>query len=661
MTAVQAFLEDLAKQKPTPADWCYVNNFDDPYQPKALKLPPGKGRELQQDMRALIQHVREAIPKAFESEEYNARREEILNAFNKRREKILEELGQRAQGAGFALQATPFGVLIVPVREGRPMSEAELQQLPDRIREEIQRRREALSEELQQAMKEIRRLERAAQQKLQELDRQVALYIVGGLVEDLVEKYRDLPEVVEHLQAVQKDILENIGLFRTPPAQLAQSAQPAGPGQPGGPPVPLPPGLWAPELPFRKYEVNVLVDNSGQQGAPVVVEMNPSYPNLFGRIEKEMHLGALYTDFTLIKPGSLHRANGGYLVLPVEDLLVNPFSWEGLKRALRSREIQIEEIGERLGFLTTKSLRPQPIPLDVKVVLVGRPLLYYWLYWLDEEFAELFKVKADFDVRMDATEENVRDFVAFLCTLCRKERLKHFDLGGAVKVLEYATRLAEDQQKLSTHFGAIADLVREANFWATQANAPRITAEHVQKALEEKVYRSRLIQDRIQELIARGAGGPARLRAELRGGGGGQRLERGAVRAALGPLGAAGQAGHRGHGLRQPARRGASRRRREREDRGLLRRLQGQGAHGRSGGDHPRQQRAEPAAAGGRRRGRARGEVPHLGGQDRRRGHRDPDGRARGRARPRRAPRRRREPEPPQPPPEPPAESEART
>jgi len=504
MTAVQAFLEDLAKQKPTPADWCYVNNFDDPYQPKALKLPPGKGRELQQDMRALIQHVREAIPKAFESEEYNARREEILNAFNKRREKILEELGQRAQGAGFALQATPFGVLIVPVREGRPMSEAELQQLPDRIREEIQRRREALSEELQQAMKEIRRLERAAQQKLQELDRQVALYIVGGLVEDLVEKYRDLPEVVEHLQAVQKDILENIGLFRTPPAQLAQSAQPAGPGQPGGPPVPLPPGLWAPELPFRKYEVNVLVDNSGQQGAPVVVEMNPSYPNLFGRIEKEMHLGALYTDFTLIKPGSLHRANGGYLVLPVEDLLVNPFSWEGLKRALRSREIQIEEIGERLGFLTTKSLRPQPIPLDVKVVLVGRPLLYYWLYWLDEEFAELFKVKADFDVRMDATEENVRDFVAFLCTLCRKERLKHFDLGGAVKVLEYATRLAEDQQKLSTHFGAIADLVREANFWATQANAPRITAEHVQKALEEKVYRSRLIQDRIQELIARG-------------------------------------------------------------------------------------------------------------------------------------------------------------
>jgi lon-related putative ATP-dependent protease len=497
MTAVQAFLEELAKQKETPPDWCYVNNFDDPYQPKALKLPPGRGRELQQDMRTLIQHVREAIPKAFESDEYNAKREEILNAFNKQREAILNELGQLAQQAGFALQATPFGILIIPVREGRPMTDAELQQLPERIRAEIQRRREALQERLQEAMKEIRKLEKAAQQKLQELDRQVALYIVGGLMEDLLEKYRDLPEVIEHLQAVQKDILENITMFKSPLSQ-------PGPGQQAGPAVPMPPGLWAPDLPFRKYEVNVLVDNSGQRGAPVVLEMNPSYPNLFGRIEKEMHFGALYTDFTLIKPGSLHRANGGYLVLPVEDVLANLFSWESLKRALRSREIQIEEIGERLGFLATKSLRPQPIPLDLKVILVGRPLLYYLLYWLDEEFAELFKVKADFDVRMDANEANVRDFVAFLCTLCRKENLKHLDMGAIVKILEHASRLAEDQQKLSTHFGAIADLVREANFWAGQSNSTYITAEHVQRALEEKVYRSKLIQDRIQELIARG-------------------------------------------------------------------------------------------------------------------------------------------------------------
>ncbi len=486
MTAVRSFLEELARQKETPPDWCYVNNFEDPYQPKALRLPPGWGVRFAQDIKNLIEHVRRELPKVFESEEYSARRDEIVKAINQQREAIINRVQEKAAQAGFLLQAAPFGILIVPVLGGRPLSDAEFQSLPQAAREDIQRRRDALQEDLKIAMKEIRALEKLAQERLTELDRQVTLYMVGGLIDDLREKYRELPEVLEYLDALQKDILENIELFKE--EQKSQGE--------------LPP--WAKELPFRKYSVNVLVDNSKQQGAPVVVELNPVYHNLFGRIEKETQFGALYTDFTMIKAGSLHRANGGYLVLPIEDVLRSLLSWDGLKRALRSREIFIEELGERLGFIATKSLRPQPIPLDVKVVLVGHPIFYYLLHAYDEEFPELFKVKADFDTRMDASPENIRDFLKFLCTFCQKERLKHLDNTAVAKLLEHAARLAEDQQKLSTHFGAIADIIREANYWALQEGSSHIRARHVQKALDEKVYRSNLIQERIQEMIARG-------------------------------------------------------------------------------------------------------------------------------------------------------------
>ncbi len=486
MTAVRSFLEELARQKETPPDWCYVNNFEDPYHPKALRLPPGWGARFAQDIKNLIEHVRRELPKVFESEEYSARRDEIVKAINQQREAIINRVQEKASQAGFLLQAAPFGILIVPVLGGRPLSDAEFQSLPPAAREDIQRRRDALQEDLKVAMKEIRALEKLAQERLTELDRHVTLYMVGGLIDDLREKYRELPEVLEYLDALQKDILENIELFKGEQKSEGE----------------LPP--WAKELPFRKYSVNVLVDNSKQHGAPVVVELNPVYHNLFGRIEKETQFGALYTDFTMIKAGSLHRANGGYLVLPIEDVLRSLLSWDGLKRALRSREIFIEELGERLGFIATKSLRPQPIPLDVKVVLVGHPIFYYLLHAYDEEFPELFKVKADFDTRMDASAENIRDFLKFLCTFCQKERLKHLDNTAVAKLLEHAARLAEDQQKLSTHFGAIADIIREANYWALQEGSSYIGARHVQKALDEKVYRSNLIQERIQEMIARG-------------------------------------------------------------------------------------------------------------------------------------------------------------
>jgi predicted ATP-dependent protease len=488
MTAVQAFLEELARRKETPSDWCYVNNFEDPYQPGVARLPAGQGRQLQQDMKNFIEHVRREIPKSFESEEYSAKREEIGKALDTQRSQILEHLSERAGQVGYGLQAAPFGIMLVPVAEGRPLSDTEFQALPPSAREELQRSREALEEDLKAAMKQIRELERAAKEKLQHLDKQVAQYVVGGLFEELREKYRDFPEVTQHLRATEKDIFDNIETFK------AGSSPPTAPT----PQSPAATTAWSQELPFRKYQINVLVDNSRQEGAPVVVELNPSYGNLFGRVEKEAQFGALYTDFTMVKAGSLHRANGGYLVLPAEDLLRNLFSWDGLKRALRSQEVEIEEPGERLGFVATKSVRPQPIPLDVKVVLVGHPLPYYLLYTHDEEFSELFKVKADFDTRMDRDEDNTKYFLSVVCGFCNKAGLKHLEASAATKLLEHASRLAEDQEKLSTHFGALADIIREAHYWALQENGQYIGAAHVQKALDERVHRSNLIQERIQ-------------------------------------------------------------------------------------------------------------------------------------------------------------------
>jgi len=494
MTAVRAYLEQLASAKAAPPDWCYIHNFDDPYQPKVARLPAGRGRQLQQDTQHVITEVRGAIPKAFESEAYTARRDEIGKTLNDQREALLARLHERAAQDGFLIHVTPMGVAIIPAAHGHPLSDHDFEALPEAARADLLQRRDKLQAELEATLKDGRALERAAQEQLQELDRQVVLSVVGGLFEELGEQYRDLPEIVAYLQAVQHDILEHSEIFRersAPPAALALD----------GLAMATP---WLQDLPFRKYQVNLLIDNSKQAGAPVVVELNPTYPNLCGRIEREALFGALSTDFTLIKAGALHQANGGYLVLSVEDLLRNPLSWDALKRALRSQEIQIEDVGERLGLVTTKGLRPQPIALDVKVVLVGPPLLYDLLSAYDEAFPELFKVRADFDTRMDRSAENIHAMAAFIATFCAKEQLKHLDASAVARLLEHASRLAEDQTKLSTHFGTLADVIREAQFWAGQAGATQISATHVQRAVDEKVYRSNLIQERMQELIAEG-------------------------------------------------------------------------------------------------------------------------------------------------------------
>jgi lon-related putative ATP-dependent protease len=440
-------------------------------------------------MATFVSEAQRTLPKAFESEDYGTKKAATIRTVEEERQKLIGQITKQAQEQGFILQASPVGWLMIPVIKGKPVNDQEFMALEPKTREAIEKKREQLTDQFTSAMRQLKELEGKADEALKKLNRDVALFAIGHMVADLKEEYKDFPDVITYIDNVQSDILDNLSHFLKETEESPQTPFPT---------------RWIKETPFKKYEVNLIVDNSDVKGAPVVTEFNPTYQNLFGRVEKEAQFGTLVTDFTMIRGGSLHKANGGYLILPVEELLRNPFSYDGLKRALKNEHIVIEELEERLGFITTKSLKPEPIPLSVKVILIGDPYLYQQLYSLDMEFNQLFKVKADFDTTMDWTEENTLQYAGFVCMVCEKEGLKHLDGSGLAKLIEHSSRLAEDQQKLSTRFAEVADTIREASFYASQENSEFVTGTHVKKAIEEKVYRSKLIQEKIQEMIKRG-------------------------------------------------------------------------------------------------------------------------------------------------------------
>jgi lon-related putative ATP-dependent protease len=483
-TAVERFLEEIAITKPVPTDWCYVHNFEDNYRPHAIRLPAGRAHEFQKDMEGLLRSITQEIRTAFEGEQYAAQQENSLKSFQEQKEKIIEEIGEFARQNDFGLQVTPMGIISIPLKNGEPLSEKNFKALSEKEREKLKQTQEKIQDSIEAVVRQTRALDNSAHEALEQLDQQVAHFVLDHLMAALVEKYQQLPDVINYLQAVEHDILENIAQYKSDAPEKERQV------------------LGVRRVPTDKYRINMLVDNSKLQGAPVIVEMNPTYSNLFGRIEQEAFMGALITDFTLIRGGSLHRANGGFLVLPAEDVIRNPFTWESLKRCLHNRQIAIEEPVERPVFIT-KSLRPEPIPLDVKVILIGRREIYELLLMYDEHFSELFKVKADFDTQMEWTDEHVQQYAGFVCELCETQNLTHLDPSGLARVVEHGARLAEDQDKLSTRFGEIADVIREANYYAKQNKAELIAASHIERAIEERYYRSSLIQERIEEMITR--------------------------------------------------------------------------------------------------------------------------------------------------------------
>lgn len=487
-TAVRRYLEEMAVTKPVPMDWCYVNNFLDPYRPHALSLPAGRATELQKGLENLTRLVFQEVRNVFESEEYAKQKEETLNKFQQQKQQIIEKVNQEAIGEGFVLQPTPMGVMTVPTRNGKPMSEEDFLKLSQKDKDGLVQRQQKVQNALDSSIRQTRSLDKDARDALDKLDREIALYALRNWNEEMKEKFQDLPEVLLYIDAVQTDLLDQVELFKTD----GQEETPA-----------LPFAAPPKGLPLKKYAVNILVDNSKIKGAPVIVETNPTHDNLFGRIEQEARYGALVTDFTLVRGGALHRANGGYLVLPVEDVIRSPFAWEDLSHALANAKIEIEDATEKYGF-STRSLKPEPIPLDIKVILIGRPDIFQLLLSYEVHFSELFKVKAEFDTAMVRSPEHTREYAGFASMLCNTGNLKHLDGTALARLVEHGSRLAEDQEKLSTRFGEISDVIREANYYAGLDGVDLISAQHIRKAIEERYYRSNLIQERLQEMIGRG-------------------------------------------------------------------------------------------------------------------------------------------------------------
>ena len=485
---VHSLVERAAKTQATPGDWCYVYNFRDPYRPSALGLPAGTGVKLAKDMDDLIEGCKREISRVFQSETYQQRRQQLITELERRRDQLYRELDENARQRGLTVQFSPAGILTVPLVEGKPINPDEFQALPEAAREKYRSEGEALQERLVTFLNSIREVEQTTASRLTELDRQSALYAVGHQIQSLTEQYKDYPQVVSYLQAAQEDIVNNLQNFRS----NGEAAHPEG----------LPARFFGrAEDPFARYKVNVLVNNQGLEGAPVVVEHNPTYYNLVGRVDYLPSLGTMQTDFRTIKSGALHRANGGYLVVQVRDVLLNPLAWDALKRALDCREVALESMGEMLSLVPTVSLRPDPIPLQVKVVLIGNPMLYSILYHQDEDFRKQFKVKADFDIEIDRTAENVGIYAGFIRAQVERDGLLHFHRSGVAKVVEYGSRLLEHQERLSTRFLEISDIVAEASYWAQKSGSRIVHADHVQQAIDEKDFRSSLVRDKVQRVI----------------------------------------------------------------------------------------------------------------------------------------------------------------
>jgi len=490
LTTIKLLLNRKAADEPVPDDWCYVYNFKDPDIPLAISLKPGSASVFHKDMEELIRILKVEIPRIFESKEYEKQKNKLVEEFQKSQKEMFFGLEEEAKGKGFSIRKTVSGLLIVPVKKnGEPLTEEEYSSLEDDLKSKIDAMGKAFQDRLNDVVREVREGEKSVKDKLLKLERDAALTAVGQYMEEIKNKYNDYKNITAYLDDVTEDILDHLEDFKVQDEQAA--------------PMPF---LKAPkaEPTFTRYAVNVLINNKDTKGAPCVYESNPTYFNLFGRLEHKFQYGVATTDFSMIKAGSLHKANGGYIVINVLDLLRNLFSYDALKRSIRNREIKIEDIWEQYRLLSTTTLRPEAIPLNVKVILMGNPHLYYLLYNMDEEYRELFKVKADFDSRMEKNDKTIQKYADFVASRCKQGNYLPFDRTGVAKIVEYGSRLAEHQGKLSSRFSDISAVIMEANYWAKKAGNTIVRDEHVDIALEEKIYRANKIEKLLQELVIEG-------------------------------------------------------------------------------------------------------------------------------------------------------------
>lgn len=489
---IQRYLEGLAAQRALPPDWVYVNNFDDARKPRAIALPAGRGLTLKQDMEQLVSDLHESIPLVFESDEYHTRRQSLEERFDERQEAAMSEMQKKAEAKHIALINTPTGFTLGPMRDGKILGPEQFHSLPEREREEIERDIKELQEELRKTLHVVPQWQQETREEIGKLNREMTASAVRHLLDKLRGSYSDLQPVCDYLERVEQDVIDNFQHFLP-----HEERKPTLFG------VPLMPQDEGPPWHFR-YRVNLLLSHQTNGGAPIVYEDLPGYNNLVGRIEHRAHLGALETDFTMIRPGALHKANGGYLMLDALKLLMQPFAWETLKRVLQSKEIRIESLAQITSLISTQSLEPEPIPLDLKVVLVGERYIYYLLEALDPEFPELFKVAVDFDDRLERTDGNEQRFAQFVAGLARQHDLRPLRREAMARIIEQAMRLADDNERLSTHMRSLIDLLQEADYWAGEERHEVVTWEDVQCAIDAQIHRADRIRERLQEEVQRG-------------------------------------------------------------------------------------------------------------------------------------------------------------
>lgn len=496
-TLVRNYLERIVAEKtaaelglPSLSDWCYVYDVAYPDRPMVLQLPAGEGQKLKAQMDGLVGTLRSSLAQALGSEEYQAQRKQIVEASEAKQRAVFDEVSRESLAAGFLFQVNQTGMMLIPARDGQPLSQEEIAKIGPQEREALLKRRAELSERVEAALEQVRALERQTAEEMAAVERRAAEFAISRPFNGLLTTSRH-PEVLHYVEEIRAYTLENVALFVEPPKPEQVSDGEA-------------PRLGNHRDPFLAYRVNVFVDNSRAKGPPVVIETNPNWANLFGKIERRAYMGAYFSDHTMLKAGALHHANGGYLVVAARELLANPAVWDTFKRAIRNREVRMEDPAEAMGMFVPQALRPRPMPLDVKVIVTGEDSVYHLLSRLDEDFWEIFKVKADFDYQIEASPEYVAAYAGFVRQICASERLRPFAPGGMARVVEEGSRMVADQQKLSGRFGFIKDLLIEADYWAGVEGSAHVEAAHVRRAADERSYRSSLVAERIRDMIADG-------------------------------------------------------------------------------------------------------------------------------------------------------------
>ena len=482
-------LEAIAKTKPVPDDWCYVYNFENPNEPIAISLPAKMGKEFTNDMTQFIENIKVEIKTAFNNQDFATEKANIEKSVEEKKIKMIEKLNKDAARQGFEIKNTPSGIYFLPMINGKTLTEDEFNALDEATKSEFERRSVEIQKETIDVMSKIKELERKANEKMSSWQNNIALFAVSIQINELRNKYKRFAKIQTFLKDVQKDILSNLTEFIAEPQPQPQ--------------MPMPRNDVL--KPWQKYQVNLFVDNSNLEGAPVIIDSNPSYYNLFGKLEYENTYGTLRTDFTLIKPGLIHKANGGYIVLQIRDLLTNPVIWDSFKRILRTKLIYVDTLKDyQMNTVAIASLKPEPIPVNIKVLLIGPSNVYYQLLNFDEDFKKLFKVKVEFDEEAPRTDANMFKIAQFIHNFCEKEKAPHINAGAVAEVIEYCSRSVENQNKLSTQLNDITELLGEACTWAKMDGAKTVTAAYVKKAVVERIERINKYDQRLVEMIQNG-------------------------------------------------------------------------------------------------------------------------------------------------------------